>query len=33
MYEVEATRVEFLTSIKKFTPNSFLLVPDVGAQD
>ena len=32
MYVVGATKAEFLTDIRKIIPNSFLLVPGVGAQ-
>ena len=32
MYVVGATKAEALTSIRKFVPDSFLLVPGVGAQ-
>ena len=32
MYVVGATKAEFLTDIRKIVPNSFLLVPGVGAQ-
>ncbi|TCI85562.1 orotidine-5'-phosphate decarboxylase [Tenacibaculum sp. M341] len=32
MYVVGATKAEFLADIRKITPNSFLLVPGVGAQ-
>ena len=32
MYVVGATKAEFLADIRKIIPNSFLLVPGVGAQ-
>ncbi len=32
MYVVGATKAEYLTAIRKIIPNSFLLVPGVGAQ-
>lgn len=32
MYVVGATKAEYFTEIRKITPNSFLLVPGVGAQ-
>ncbi len=32
MYVVGATKAEYLAEIRKFVPNSFLLVPGVGAQ-
>lgn len=32
MYVVGATKVEFLTAIRRIVPDSFLLVPGVGAQ-
>jgi orotidine-5'-phosphate decarboxylase len=32
MYVVGATKAEFLTEIRKIIPDSFLLVPGVGAQ-
>ena len=32
MYVVGATKAEYLTEIRKIVPDSFLLVPGVGAQ-
>jgi orotidine-5'-phosphate decarboxylase len=32
MYVVGATKTEYFTEIRKIIPNSFLLVPGVGAQ-
>ena len=32
MYVVGATKAEYLADIRKIVPNSFLLVPGVGAQ-
>jgi orotidine-5'-phosphate decarboxylase len=32
MYVVGATKAEYFTEIRKIVPNSFLLVPGVGAQ-
>ena len=32
MYVVGATKAEYFTEIRKIIPNSFLLVPGVGAQ-
>ncbi len=32
MYVVGATKAEYLTEIRQIIPNSFLLVPGVGAQ-
>jgi orotidine-5'-phosphate decarboxylase len=32
MYVVGATKAEYFTEVRKIVPNSFLLVPGVGAQ-
>jgi len=32
MYVIGATKAEYLTEVRKIVPNSFLLVPGVGAQ-